>query len=81
MKARITSTDRIVKIKPAMNGFRSVKARVWEGVTEGGVAFTAYITLVHVLKDDDNSEFERELKEHKEPDAATRRAIDARMVL
>ena len=76
MKAQITSTDRIVVDKSS-----TIKARVWEGVTEAGVPFTAYITLVQVAKNADNSVFERELTEHKAPEAATIRAIDARFVI
>ncbi|MCZ7564711.1 MAG: hypothetical protein M5U08_13805 [Burkholderiales bacterium] len=77
MKAHITSTDRIVTIDPAGNA----EARVREGVTEGGVRFTAYITTCQVRRDADNSEFERELREHKPPDADTLRAIDMRFIV
>lgn len=80
MKAAIASTDRIITIDAI--GFPGrTKARVWEGVTEAGVPFVAYIPLVQVHKDADNSQFERELSEHKHPEAATCRAIDARMIL
>ena len=80
MKAQITSTNQIVTVKAI--GFEGrTKARVWEGTTEGGVRFTAYIPIVQVHKDDDNSQFERELSEHKLPEDWTQRAIDARMVL
>lgn len=80
MKAQITSTDQIVTVKAI--GFEgSTKARVWEGTTDGGVRFTAYIPIVQVHKDDDNSQFERELSEHKPPEDWTQRAIDARMIL
>lgn len=79
MKASITSTDRIVDI--AAVGHRGqTKARVWEGVTEAGVRFTAYIPLVQVHKGDDNSQFERDLSEHKRPEDWTLRAIDQRML-
>lgn len=87
MKATITSTDRIVEIDAVgvecdsqygSGGLCRTKARVWEGVTEGGVAFVAYIPLVMVHAADDNSEFERELAEHKSPEPDTLRAIDAR---
>jgi hypothetical protein len=77
MKATITSTDRIVSADKA----GTVKARVWEGVSEAGVPFTAYVTFVQVHRDADNSQFERELSEHKPPEAATVRAIDARFVI
>lgn len=80
MRANITSTDQIVDIA-AVGHAGKTKARVWEGVTEQGVRFTAYIPLVQVHKNDDNSVFERELSEHKPPEDWTRRAIDARMVI
>lgn len=80
MKAQIISTDQIVTVKAI--GFEGrTKARVWEGVTEGGVKFTAYIPIVQVHKDHDNTVFERELSEHKPPEDWTKRAIDARMIL
>ena len=77
MKATIESTSEVVTIDKAGN----VKARVWEGVTEGGVKFTAYIPIVQVRSDDDNSQFEAELKEHKRPEDFTRKAIDMRMIM
>lgn len=80
MKAKITSTDQIVTIKAI--GFEGqTKARVWEGVTDGGVPFTAYIPVVQVARQADNSQFERELSEHERPSAETMRAIDARFIL
>lgn len=80
MKASIASTDQIVDIK-AVGHPGMTKARVWEGVTDGGVRFTAYIPVVQVLTSDDNSQFVLELSEHKSPEDWTQRAIDARMVL
>ena len=49
-------------------------------MTDGGVRFTAYIPIVQVHNGDDNSQFERELSEHKPPEDWTKRAIDARMI-
>lgn len=80
MKATITSTDAIVDIDAIGHGGKT-KARVWEGVTEAGVEFVAYIPLVQVKTDADNSQFERELSEHKRPSIATARAIEARHIL
>lgn len=79
MKATISSTDQIVDVK-AVGYSGLTRARVWEGITEGGVRFTAYIPIVQVHKDDDNSDFEHELSEHKPPEDWTKRAIHARMV-
>jgi hypothetical protein len=79
MKATIKSTDQVVEMKDSEG--RPYKARVWEGASEGGVAFTAYIPTVQVARDADNYVFERELAEHDAPSAATRRAIDMRFVI
>lgn len=76
MKATITSTSTIVDLDKA----GTIKARVWEGVTENGIAFTAYIPYVQVRGSADNAEFERDL-EHKPPEPSTQRAIDMRMIL
>lgn len=79
MKAAITSTDQIVDI-PAIGHPGMTQARVWEGITERGVRFTAYIPFVQVHRQDDNSQFERDLCESKSPEDWTRRAIEARFV-
>lgn len=94
MKATIVSTDQIVEIDapgappPGLSHesgrpfpSKRVMARVWEGETESGVKFTAYIPVVQVARTDDNSQFERELSEHKRPEDWTRRAIDMRLIL
>ena len=94
MKATITSTDQIVEIDaPAANPVermarpggpiaRRVMARAWEGVTENGVQFVAYIPVVQVHKNDDNSEFERDLREmSKKPEDWSQRAIDMRFIV
>lgn len=77
MKATIQSTSAVVDL----DGSGKLKARVWEGITETGVKFTAYIPVVQVHKDADNSQFEAELREHKQPEPFTNRAIDMRMIL
>lgn len=77
MKATMTSTNAVVSIDQE----GKIKARVWEGVTEAGVPFTAYIALCQVHKGADNTQFERELSEHKPPERATQRAIDARFII
>lgn len=80
MKATIVSTDRIVDIDAVGHPGRT-EARVWEGITEAGVFFTAYIPTVQVDRKADNSVFEKELREHKQPSDETRRAIDLRFIL
>ena len=79
MKATITSTYQVVDMKDPRG--RTAAARVWEGVTEGGVPFVAYIMMVQVATNLDQPEFERSLKEHSAPSADTVRAIDARFIL
>jgi hypothetical protein len=60
MRATIQSTSQMAEV----NG---VPARIWEGVTEQGIPFFAYITRVAVREDRDCSQFDRELTEHKAP--------------
>lgn len=73
MKITIESTTKRVEL----NG---VPARIWEGHTESGIAVHAYITRIAVHKDDDASEFERELQEQRKPSADVQ-VIPLRMIL
>jgi hypothetical protein len=73
MKVQLHSTEKIVQI----NG---VPARVWEGITEAGIQCHAYITRIAVHKDDDATEFEKELQEHSPPSADVQ-AIPLRMII
>lgn len=73
MNVQLHSTEKIIEI----NG---VPARVWEGVTEGGVKCHAFITRIAVHKDDDATEFERELQEHAAPSAELQ-SIPLRMII
>jgi hypothetical protein len=80
MKATLTSTNRIVDVSDPQG--RKAAARVWEGETEGGVKFTAYITLVQVLAGQGReAEFNRDLVKSGAPSAETIEAIDLRYVL
>jgi hypothetical protein len=79
MKGSIESTNAIVEMMDAQG--RPFLARVWQGVTEGGVEFTAYIARTQVRSDTDCSEFERDLTESAAPNASTQRAIDLRFVI
>lgn len=60
MKITLESTDKLVDL----NG---IPARVWEGQTESGIRVHAFITRIAVHRDDDTSEFERDLQEHRAP--------------
>lgn len=62
MKITIESTARIVRA----NG---VDCRVWEGVTERGVKVQALIPRIAALADQDLTQLEEELQEHKPPSA------------
>ena len=73
MKITAESTEKIV----ALSG---VPARIWEAVTENGVKCHIYVTRIAVAKDEDSSEFDRELREYKPPSVEIQ-AIPLRMVL
>lgn len=57
-----------------------VPARVWEGETESGIKVHAFIPRVAVDKNDDASEFEKELQECAAPSAEVE-AIPTRLIL
>lgn len=73
MKITLESTTKVVEL----NG---VPARLWEGETESGIQVHAFITRIAVHKDDDASQFEKELKEQRPPSVAVA-AYPARLVL
>lgn len=79
MKASIESTSTIVEMRNYQG--TPFDARVWQGVTEGGIEFTAYIAITQVRKDADCSEFERDLRESSAPNAGALRAIDLRFII
>lgn len=62
MNIQLKSTSKIVNIN-------NVPARVWEEKTESGIPVHAFITRVVVDRDQDCSEFEKELEEHQPPSA------------
>lgn len=66
MKVTLESTEKVVQI--VVNG-TSVPARIWEGKSKKGIACHAYITRIAVANNDDSSEFEKDLTEHKAPTA------------
>lgn len=61
MKASMESTETIVELDGAR------QARLWTGVTDGGVAFQALVVRVAVAKGADQSEFQRALEETPAP--------------
>ena len=73
MKITIESTSKIVHL----NG---VPARIWEGKTKSGIPIRCYVTRNSVNKNQDQSQFERELQEHAPPSAEVK-ALPLRMIL
>lgn len=70
MKISIESTEKLTKID-------GVPVRLWEGKTEDGTKCKVFIHRIAVHKDDDASQFDRELHEKMLPG----RMIDLRHIL
>lgn len=79
MKITIESTTKIVKLISA-GGDGTIPARVWEGQTDSGIPVHCYITRIAVAREQDTSQFERELREQKAPSAEVE-AIPLRLIL
>jgi hypothetical protein len=65
MTITVHSTDQIIQIEKA--GV-SVPARVWEGKTDSGIAVSLLVTRIAAGKNEDLSQFERELQEQAIPE-------------
>ena len=78
MKISLESTTKIVILKAGAGA--EVPARIWEGHTESGIPVHAYITRLAVDKDEDTSQFEQELQEHRAPSPEIE-AIPLRLIL
>src|SRR5262249_24671089 len=79
MKVTLESTDRIVELE--LQG-AIVPARVWIGRTQKGIECHAFVTRIAVGRQDDASQFERDLREQHVPlPAPLARAIPLRLVL
>lgn len=74
MTVTVHSTDQIVEI----NG--GLKARLWEGVTEGGIKVQMLVPRIAALATEDLSQFDRELEEQPAPSVFPA-AFPLRMVL
>lgn len=70
MKATMISTNRFADIT---NG---VRARVWEGESESGVKFTAYIAAIFVNAGSDGAALSREIAASGDPSIETVTAIE-----
>lgn len=77
MKATLESTNKMVSL--AVNGVH-VDARIWEGHTEAGVPFHAYIIRVAVKENLNQSEFQAALQDSRAPSAEIA-AIPLRMII
>ena len=74
MKITIESTTKTVEL----NG---IVARVWEGQTDSGIPVHCFVTRIGVHREQDSSQFERELVECRAPSALIDATYPARMVL
>lgn len=59
MKATLESTDRIITVGAGL------PARIWEGTTESGTPFLAFITHLEPIKDSDKPKFIAEMSDMK----------------
>ncbi len=76
---RVTATPTTKVVALVVDG-HEVPARVWEAVTDEGVACLMYVTRVQVSLDEDQGAFEAALAEQSPPSPETE-AIPLRMVL
>ena len=74
MKITLESTTKTTELD-------GVPTRIWEGVTESGIACHAYITRVAVHVDNDQAQFEAELEQHRPPRNPDIEAIPNRLIL
>lgn len=84
MKLIIESTSKIVELEVTLSGHSSsgciIPARLWEGETASGIRVHCYIARVAVGKDEDQTQFQRELQECRAPSPEVA-AIPLRMIL
>lgn len=73
MRINLESTTHIVEL----NG---VPARIWEGHTDSGIPVHCYVTRIAVAGQHEQTQFQRELQEHKAPSAEIA-AIPLRLIL
>jgi hypothetical protein len=79
MKATVESTNAIVEMRDPQG--RPFTARVWRGVSERGVEFTAYIAIAQIKNELDQFEFARDLTASAAPPESTQHAIDMRFII
>lgn len=76
MRITIENTDQMVTVETRDGG--KIPARVWRGVTDGGVECQVLVTRIAVHRDADNTSFERELQEFTPAKMEGQRAYDLR---
>lgn len=79
MRITIENTDQLVTIEDRSGA--AVPARIWRGVTDGGVECQVLVTRIAVHKLADNSAFERELTERPPKSMDGPRAYDIRFFI
>jgi len=77
MDVVLTSTSKIVEFE--LDGVR-FPARIWEGHTAKGVPVIAWVTSIAAEREQDRSEFARDLQERRAPSPAAA-AFPMRMLL
>jgi hypothetical protein len=78
MRVVLESTSTVVPLQTATG---VVPARLWEGTTANGIICHAFITRIAVSNDEDASQFERELQEHRAPSVALDGVDDLRRLV
>jgi hypothetical protein len=78
MTVTLETTTRIVNV---MQDGVAVPARVWEGRTDKGVRCHALIVRIAVHRDEDATEFERDLQQQRAPSADAAAIFPLRLVL
>jgi hypothetical protein len=70
-----------IESTPCLTTIDGVPVRLWEGVTESGIACKVFVRLLAVREEADRSAFDRELREIQAPGVAGPRAVDMRFLL
>jgi hypothetical protein len=80
MKITITPTEKLISIATLEKHEIPRLVRVWEGITDSGAKCTVLVSGVAVLNSEDQSAFDRELREFI-PKERDREVFDLRHVL
>ncbi len=78
MTVTLESTDKIVTL---VTSGGEIPARIWEGTTDSGIAVHVFITRIAIDKDQDATQFQRELLETRHPSPAVDAAYPLRLIL